>query len=221
MLRRPLLLGSCLAAATIVITLALGLLSAAPDILEIKIRRGDSVSYLCFKHLGAYNKDIAAEIKRLNPKIKDINLIYVGQKLQFRKPITDTTKTTEVDKEVDPVFYKKVDATQGVVTFVEGSAKITKKGKSTPEKLSPNVVVYPGDIIKTGDDGRVELIINRESVVRLKENTESTIETFRDLKKKEGKTALNFSVGSIWSKSLAIGQPPKAISESVRKSVPS
>ena len=165
-----------------------------------KVKKGETVSLLCIEIYGYYSNNLGQAVAKDNPSIKDINLIYVGQKLQFRKPVTDTTKRAEKDNNGPPVFHKKVDATQGVVTYVEGSAKLTKKGNKTPEKLSSNVVVYPGDVIRTGDNSRVELIINRESVVRMKENTELTIEAFRDLKKKEGKTSLNFSLGSLWSK---------------------
>jgi hypothetical protein len=165
-----------------------------------KVKKGETVSLLCIESYGYYSNDLGVAVAKDNPSIKDINLIFVGQKIQFRKPVTDTAKTAVKDSTEAEVFCKKVAATQGVVTYVEGSAKLIKKGKSTSEKLLSNVVVHPGDVIKTGDDGRVELIINRESVVRLKENTELTIQAFRDLKKNEGKTSLNFSLGSIWSK---------------------
>ena len=165
-----------------------------------KVKKGETVSLLCIEKYGYYSNDLGSAVAKDNPSVKDINLIYVGQKLKFRHAVTDSSKTAAKDKDIPSVFQKKIDATQGVVTNFEGSAKITKKGKSASEKLLSNAVVYPGDKIKTGDNGRVELIINRESVVRLKENTELTIETFRDMKKKEGKTSLNFSLGSVWSK---------------------
>jgi len=165
-----------------------------------KVKKGETVSLLCIERYGYYSKELGSAVAKDNPSIKDINLIYVGQEIQFRKPVTDTSKTVEKDKDIPHVFRKKVDATQGVVTYVEGNVKITKKGKTTSEKLLSNAVVYPGDVIRTGDNGRVELIINRESVVRLKENTELKIDAFRDLKKQEGKTSLNFSLGSVWSK---------------------
>ncbi len=165
-----------------------------------QVKKGETVSLLCIEIYGYYSNDLGEAIAKDNQDIKNINLIYVGQEIRFRKPVATEKKTAEKNKDVSPLFQQKVDATQGVVTYVEGNAKLTKKGTDKPEKLTANVVVYPGDIIRTGDKGRVELIINRESVVRLKENTELTIEAFRDLKKNEGKTSLNFSVGSLWSK---------------------
>jgi len=163
-----------------------------------KVKKGETISLLCVERYGYYSKDLGVAVSNDNPAIKDVNLIYVGQKIKFRKPITDDSKAQE--KDIPAVFHKKVDATQGVVTYVEGEAKLTQKGKKKSEKLLSNDIVYPGDKISTGKNCRVELIINRESVVRLKENTELTIEAFRDMKKKEGKTSLNFSLGSVWSK---------------------
>ncbi len=165
-----------------------------------KVKKGETVSLLCIETYGYYSKELGAAFVKDNPSVKNINLIYVGQKIRMRKPVTDSLKTAQQDTTADQVFHKKINATQGVVTYVEGRARITRKDKQTPEKLSPNILVYPGDMIKTGKDGRVELIINRESVVRMKENSELTVEAFRDLEKNEGKTSLNFSLGSVWSK---------------------
>lgn len=165
-----------------------------------KVKKGETVSLLCIEIYGHYSNALGAAVAKDNPAIKDINLIYVGQKLQFRKPDAEKVETEKKDETKVSVFQKKVNATQGVVTYVEGNAELTKKDKNVSEKLQSNVVVYPGDAIKTGADGRVEMIINRETVVRLKENTELKIDAFRDMKKDEGKTSLNFSVGSVWSK---------------------
>lgn len=166
------------------------------------VKKGETISLLCIEMYGYYNKNLSSAISKDNPAVKDINLIYVDQKLLLRKPVADKPVADKEKAETDSaeVFHQKVDATQGVVTYVEGRADLKKPGSSTAEKLTSNVVVYPGDIIRTGRNGRVELIINRESVVRLKENSELTIEAFRDLKKQEGTTSLNFSLGALWSK---------------------
>ncbi len=164
-----------------------------------KVKKGETVSLLCLEIYGHYSKALGAAIAEDNPEIKNINLIYVGQKLLFRRSATDSTEAKSRDEKV-AVFQQRVNATQGVITYVEGSAELFKKEKTAAEKLESNVLVYPGDKIKTGKDGRVELIVNRETVVRMKENSELKIEAFRDLEKNEGKTAVNFSVGSVWSK---------------------
>ncbi|MBN2008988.1 FecR domain-containing protein [candidate division KSB1 bacterium] len=170
------------------------------DFITHIVKRGETVSLLCIEIYGHFSNELGVAFTKDNPDVKNINLIYVGQNLKFRKPVSEETLPTEQEKEVESVFQKKVNATQGVVTYVEGQANLTKKDSTKSEKLLANVVVYPGDMIKTGSDGRVELIINRESVVRMKENSELTIEAYRDLAKDNGKTSLNFSLGSVWTK---------------------
>ena len=165
-----------------------------------QVKKGETVSLLCIEIYGYYSDALGKAFAADNPKVKNINLIYVGQNIRFRKPVQDAVAEKEDVADTVSVFRKKVDATQGVVTYVEGKACVTKKDAAAPVELTANSLVYPGDVLKTGATGRVELIINRESVVRMKENTELTIEAFRNMAKKEGKTSLNFSIGSVWSK---------------------
>ena len=91
-------------------------------------------------------------------------------------------------------------ATQGVVTFVEGDVIITPKADNHKRKLVSNTIVYPGDMVQTMKNGRVEIIINRESVVRMRENTRLTIENFRDNQNNTGKSRVGFSLGTVWTK---------------------
>ncbi|MBN2356145.1 FecR domain-containing protein [candidate division KSB1 bacterium] len=197
MKKNSVLIVSVLSAAMVLAFIAATSLPDDTPFIIHTVKKGETVSLLCIEIYGYYNKGLGTAFMKDNPAVKNINTIYVAQKLKFRKPVSEADKALAKE---DTVFYKKVDATQGVVTYVEGRAFIKKQGGSAFQKLAPNSEVYPGDVIKTSKNGRVELIINRESVVRLKENTELTIEAFRDMEKKEGKTALNFSIGSLWSK---------------------
>lgn len=49
----------------------------------VTVKKGDSISYLCFKIYNEYHEKIAAQIRRSNPGIADINIIYPGQKIKF------------------------------------------------------------------------------------------------------------------------------------------
>ncbi len=71
---------------------------------------------------------------------------------------------------------------------------------SAKRNLTANTVVEPGDVIETGSDGRVELIINRESVVRMRENSRLVVSALRDNAKKKGETTVRFSLGTVWAK---------------------
>jgi hypothetical protein len=142
-------------------------------------------------------------VKRMNPSVKDINLIVAGRKLT----LPDTARPVQAAPQAQAktgsaqaaIFEKKVNATQGVITCVEGKAFITAKG-AAKKKLTVNTLVCPGDVIETGKPGRVEVIINRESVVRMKENSRLTIEAFRDNVKQKGRTRIGFPLGTVWAK---------------------
>jgi hypothetical protein len=97
------------------------------------------------------------------------------------------------------VFDCSVQVVQGVVTYLEGDAVLIPKGKAK-QKLVQNTIVFPGDVIQTAANGRVEIIVNRETVVRMKENTRMTVDVFRDDGKNAAKTKMRFSAGSIWTK---------------------
>jgi hypothetical protein len=139
---------------------------------------------------------MAGAIVKENPSVKNINLIFPGQVLKLHNPQYAPPQASQAV----PLFEKKVDATQGVVTYVEGDAALTPKGGKGKQKCVANTIVKPGDVIQTAANGRVELIINRETVVRIRENTRLTIDAFRDAGTNDGKTRVGFSLGSVWAK---------------------
>jgi phage tail protein X len=189
---------------TAIAALALLALGAAPqpkdqDYISHTVRQGESVSLICLRYYGRYSTELGAAIRTANPSLRDVNLIRPGQKLRLRKPIppAQAARSSLPPKEAQ-LYEKKVSATQGVATFVQGTA-VLKRGKEQPAKLTVNTVVQPGDIIETGSDGRVEIIINRESVVRCNANTRLTVAAFRDNATKEGRTRISFSLGTLWT----------------------
>ncbi|MFP4012499.1 MAG: FecR domain-containing protein [Chitinispirillaceae bacterium] len=163
------------------------------------VGKGESVSLICLELYGYYSDELGDAFHKDNPHIEDIDLISVGQELKFRKPRTEAKVKTEKTIQTEPLFVKKVNAVQGVVTYVEGEVSLKKSSESAAIPLPVNTIVTPGDKIITGKDGKAELIINRESVIRLKENTRMTVENFRG-KGNEKKTRLDCSSGTIWTK---------------------
>ena len=188
------------------------------------VREGESVSLICIDLYGYYCTELGRAVAGDNPSIEDINAIFPGQKIRFRKPemgvravaaetegikktahesvsvassdsVKDTVSATEAS-----VFIRKMHAVQGVVTCVEGSASVRQSVSGRQKKLRVNTVVTPGDIITTGKNGRIELIINREAVVRLKENSEMVLEAFRVSDKTDKKTKVRCPGGGIWTK---------------------
>jgi len=168
------------------------------------VKKGESVSLVCIRYYGHYTVAMGSAVKKMNPAVKDINLILPGQKLTLpdpEKPRSEVQAQVKVDtSKAAALFEKKVNATQGVITCVEGKAFVTAKGAAAKKKLMVNTLVCPGDVIETGKPGRVEVIINRESVVRMKENSRLKIEAFRDNVKQKGSTKIRFPLGTVWAK---------------------
>ncbi len=181
-------------------------ISGTDQFITRKMVRGESVSLVCIEIYGYYSAELGRAVKSDNPDVIDINVVSDGQVLRFRKPTHRDTKIesaasdhSEAPQGENP-FIQKIKATQGVVTYVHGSAGIIPINDPVTIPLSVNTQLNPGDQIITGPDGRVEIIINRESVVRLKENTQMIIEGYRDNRAEEGKTRVNCQNGTIWTK---------------------
>jgi hypothetical protein len=184
-----------------------------------EVKNGESISLICIDYFGYYSPALGNAIKKDNPLIKNINLIYAGQKLRIRKPVeaavkepvktavkTEPNKPPKIEQnnplpeDTGALFVKKVNAMQGVVTCVVGTARYKQAGQTGFKPLKINTVLYPGDIVETAADGRLEIIINRESVVRLKEKSQMRLEAYRDNTVDNGKTKVATSSGTIWTK---------------------
>jgi hypothetical protein len=161
--------------------------------------KGETVSLLCIEKYGKYTAAMGHEFAKENPEVKDINLILVGQVLRFRNP--DYASSSAEPR--DTLFTKTLAMTQGVVTYVEGKARIA--GASGKKELTANTEVGPGDTILTGGNGRVECIVNGETVVRIRENTALCITAFRALERQKGETSMDFSLGAVWTKMKKFG----------------
>ncbi|MBD3393811.1 MAG: LysM peptidoglycan-binding domain-containing protein [Chitinivibrionales bacterium] len=180
-------------------TVALCMLAATQPVddqyLVHTVKKGESLSLICIDYYGRYTDGMGIAVQHLNPGLKDINLVYVGQKLKLRNP-----NRKPAPRAPGAALVKDVKATQGVVTFVEGKAYLLGGGNKAKRMLSVNTVVAPGDTLVTGPGGRVELIVNRESVVRMRANTRLAITALRDNAGKKGATSMGFSVGTVWAK---------------------
>ena len=182
------------------------------------VRAGESVSLICIDYYGYYSPLLGKTIIADNPSVKNIDIIHPGQKLSLRKPVDASAGTvkksgmqteatlTPLDAHTDsmavhqPHQVRKMSISQGVVTCVEGTANWRRTATAPLQPLKINTVVAPGSVIETGADGRVEIIINREAVVRLRENSKTVLEAFRTSAGGTSKTRLGCSGGSWWTK---------------------
>lgn len=195
----------------------------ADENLMIQVRKGDTLSYLSFKTYGKYDLEIAAILKKENPRIKDINLIYAGQMLNF--PAAEdmnrrlggqagTTVKAEVVKEgkearqqqpsalpAAPASDTRVRAQKGVITYLEGQVQVKKSGETQWIPGHANMILGEKDQIKVLAQSRAELILDNQSVMRLSENSLLTIHKL-EKERTTGKenTRMGISLGRVWVK---------------------
>jgi hypothetical protein len=173
------------------------------------VKKGESVSLLCIQYYGYYSQELGKTLQKDNSALKNINLIVPGQQLLLKEPAEKTATVQHPDSpsgvnsdsaKSDTVFVTRMDLSQGVVTYLEGSSLLKISGSSKAIPLTVNAALYPGDRIETSSNGRVEILVNRESVIRMKENSVLELDSLRNVSKSKGKTRFNFSFGSVWTK---------------------
>jgi hypothetical protein len=83
------------------------------------------------------------------------------------------------------------------VTLVEGSATSTAKGATAPRPLASGDELAEGEIIQTGADGRLELLLDTGSILRFGPSTRSELSI---LPKTGGSFRLKLVAGNFWAK---------------------
>lgn len=184
----------------------------------IKVRKGDTISYLSFKIYGQYDPLIGELILKENPKIKNINLIYVGQTIKFpsratmKKRLQEERRVVEKpvplpappkvipEKEELPV-ETKVRAHKAVITYLSGDVQVKRKNSSQWTAAEPNMILYEKDQVKVLAKSRAELILDNQSVVRLAENSFLVITKIEEAPAtKTENTSFDLSLGKLWTK---------------------
>lgn len=130
---------------------------------EHTVKKGQSVSYIAFLKLGAYNDSIARVIKADNPQLADLDRVPVGTVLKLRR-------APEADK-LDPKKKVSMASRKAVVTLAEGKGEI-RRADGRVEPLLANRFLQTGDAVVVAPDGFAELIIDNQSVLRLHGDTE-------------------------------------------------
>ncbi len=192
----------------------------------IKVRKGDTLSYLCFKIYGQYDHLIAELIRKENPKIKDVNLIYVGQIIKFpsratmkkkwlqkrrpsiEKPTPPLTPSQVPGEKEEILPETKVRAYKAVITYLSGQVQVKKRQSSSWMAAQPNMILYERDQIKVLSKSRAEIILDNQSVVRLAENSLLTIAKIEEVPAtKKHFTRLDLSLGKLWTKATKFFNP--------------
>lgn len=174
---------------TIIATLLTLINASDSKKLKYKVKNDESISLICLKMYGKYSEEMGQKILSFNPSIKNINMIQTGQIILVPSPVSKT---------ISKYKARIISIKQGVVTLVKNEAFLIRNGEKT--KLTSNTLIYPADTIITKKEALVELIINRESISRIKSNSIVSIKKFKDPSIKKSCTVLNLTKGSVWTK---------------------
>jgi LysM repeat protein len=172
--------------------------ASSDSVITVKVRPGDTISYLALKHLQTYDPDILDQIKKLNPQIRDLNRIKIGQAVHLPKPGGEPAKPTAPAPLVESKKMAAV-ASRAVATLVEGEVQMMAGADNTWIKLSPNAILKGGDKVRVLDNGRLEMVLDNRSVLRLAANT--TLE-LKEVERQPEKETYRFalSLGKMWTR---------------------
>jgi len=168
------------------------------SVITVKVRPGDTISYLALKHLHTYDQDILDQIEKLNPQIRDLNRIQVGQIVHLPKPGEEPPQPIAPAPLVESKRMAAA-ASRAVATLVEGEVQMMARGDDTWVRLTPNAILKGGDTVRVLDNGRLEMVLDNRSVLRLASN--STLELKEIERKPEKETYLfALSLGKMWTR---------------------
>lgn len=133
-------LGLCLAISS-------GLSAKSKDEVKVvTVKAGDSLSYLSFKVYGEFNEQIADAILSYNPGLKNINLIYPGQKLNFPRLSMIEAQEAVKPETIPPAAPKPSTEVAG-----KPSPAISKPSpgkKESEEEIKPKKAPAPRDALQ-------------------------------------------------------------------------
>jgi hypothetical protein len=161
------------------------------------VRAGDTASFLALRYYGFFSDSLFQVLKTSNPHIADLNWIKPGDTLYYPAP---ARAAAEVRKEqlLSP-------ATRAVITFMEGKVQYRARNTDNFAAAHPNLILYPGAEISTGEKSRVELVLDDRSVLRLAAKSQlKVVQLSGSVDKSKGagasQASFDFSLGAVWTK---------------------
>lgn len=169
--------------------------TSEPDSLFAKVTVGpsQSLSWIGLRYFGAWTPEIASQVARDNPQLRSAALAP-GQTLRLRKSLDR--------RSLAPTQQISMSSRRAVVTRLSGSAqRIRPDGVAT--SLQADEFVQAGERILTGPKSMVELIIDNQSILRLRSNSQLDLVYIQDsakLKANQAGTQVRLSLGRVWTK---------------------
>jgi len=181
------------------LALALTLLSGAASPSDslysnVVVRSRETVSWLAMRHLGAFDPAIRDTLKLDNPAIPDLDKVAVGQTLRLRRSMDR--------RPLPPERQIAMASRQAVVTTLKGTGEVRlKSGQLVP--LGANTFLSAGDEIRLGAGSVAELVIDNQSILRLRENSRLRLLDIQGPSADKGRkagTRVALDQGALWVK---------------------
>ena len=152
-----------------------------------------SASWIAFREFGAWTPEIREQMRIDNPQV-DLDTPLKGVPLRLRRSL-DTRALTSLQK-------IQIGTRKAVAVRVHGSVeRILPGGNAAP--LRENEFLPAGTWIETRTGGSAELVIDNQSILRVRENSRVALESIQD-SAKGGKaqwfTQVFLERGALWTK---------------------
>lgn len=161
---------------------------------SVIVRPRQTASWLAFRHLGAFDRNILDTLKLDNPTIPDLAKLKGGETLRLRRSMDR--------RPLSPARQIAMASRQGVVTTIKGTGELRRaSGELLP--LAVNTFLAVGDEIRTGAGTAAEIVIDNQSVLRLRENSRLRLLGVQDSAVTGGRkagTRVALETGALWVK---------------------
>jgi len=159
----------------------------------VSVSKGQTLSWIGLRHLGAWTPQIASKVIEDNPGLTP-DLLLEGQKLRLRRSLDR--------RMLSPVQQVASASRTAVITRTSGPVElILSDGSSKP--VAANQFLVVGDRIQTGVGGMAELIIDNQSVLRVRENSRLSLVALQDssrMSQSHAGTQVSLEMGRLWTK---------------------
>ncbi|MEW5766909.1 MAG: FecR domain-containing protein [bacterium] len=190
---------------------------AAEEGMIFVVAPGDCLTKIIKSHYGRITSKLIAKVKESNPEIKDINLIYVGQKIllpsahpRMAAAVTSSPSKSKEDTRLaslPPTDIKEIKEGFCYIKKMSGAVKIQRANVPVWIPVDgKQVLLQKGDKIKSGKNSWVEVTLKDGSTYRLGEHSDAEI---KEISKGEaGRFRIGITLGKIWAtvKRLAEGK---------------
>lgn len=160
----------------------------------LKVGPKQSISWISLRHFGAFDKGIFDTLRMDNPKVPNWNKLQPGSTLMLRRSLDR--------RPLPPQRQVELASRKAVVTTMTGSGEVRRKD-GTLQPLASNLFLVAGDEIRTTKGSSAEIVIDNQSLLRLRENSRLRLLGIQDtVGAKGGKagTRVALDAGNLWVK---------------------